>query len=125
MSALGQTRSFGDVRSTSGLPPRADLRASSPQVLEVPIPDLCTHFFGRGCRTHKPRFTRLHPGKMGALWQTTPPARLVRATALARAPSPVAPNRRYPTVGSEGHDSFPVFKGQNTRRPRSEGLPHG
>src|SRR5262249_11802386 len=41
----------------------------------------------RMSRTTKPRFTRLHAGQMGALWQTTPPARLVRATALARVPS--------------------------------------
>jgi hypothetical protein len=38
-SAPGQTRSLGDVHSTSGLLPRTDLPASSPQVSEVPIPD--------------------------------------------------------------------------------------
>jgi hypothetical protein len=40
MSLSGQTRSLGDVRSMSGLLPRADLRASSNQVSEVLEGDL-------------------------------------------------------------------------------------
>jgi hypothetical protein len=37
---MGQTRSFGDVGSMSGLPPKADLNASSRHVAQVPIADI-------------------------------------------------------------------------------------
>src|SRR5262249_3022774 len=37
-----QTRSFGDVGSMSGLPPKADLSTSSRHVAQVPKPDVST-----------------------------------------------------------------------------------
>jgi hypothetical protein len=45
MSQMGrQAQPFGDVCSMSGLPPKADLNASSRHVAQVPIGDIDTLF---------------------------------------------------------------------------------
>jgi hypothetical protein len=61
ITALGQSRRFGDVRVTSALPLKADIHRKVRHVSKVPIPEVAAsfdHLVGAGERTGSSRHPR-------------------------------------------------------------------